>query len=118
MDNLLCNEVWLSRSENSNEEVGDHVAIFKSYENEEFEEAFKVCLGKEVSSLPESNYAKYLHSNNLIFPRSRVIQWFIKVSLILLEFQTLLELSILFLIFMNCLENVTTLFVFTQILKK
>lgn len=78
MDNLLCDEVWLSRSENSNEEVGDHVAIFKSYENEEFEEAFKACLEKEVSSSPESNYAKYLHSNNLIFPRSRVIQWFIK----------------------------------------
>ncbi|KAG5054240.1 hypothetical protein AAZX31_03G057200 [Glycine max] len=77
MDNLLCDEVWLSKSSNTFEEVSDPVAL-KSYENEEFEEAFAVCLEKEVSFLPESDYTKYLHSNNLIFPRCRVIQWFIK----------------------------------------
>ncbi|TKY63314.1 Cyclin-D7-1 protein [Spatholobus suberectus] len=77
MDNLLCDEVWLSRSANTFEEVGDPVAV-KSYEDEEFKEAFTVCLEKEVPCMPEPDYTKYLHSNNLIFPRCRVIQWFIK----------------------------------------
>ncbi|RDY02107.1 putative cyclin-D7-1, partial [Mucuna pruriens] len=77
MDNLLCDEVWLSKSSNTFEEVADLVAL-KNYENEEFKEAFTLSLEKEVSFLPERDYTKYLHSNNLIFPRCRVIQWFIK----------------------------------------
>ncbi|KAG5088560.1 hypothetical protein AAZX31_01G091600 [Glycine max] len=78
MDNLLCDEVWLSKSANTFEEVISDPVALKSYENEEFEEAFAVCLEKEVLCLPEPDYTKYLHSNNLIFPRCRVIQWFIK----------------------------------------
>ncbi|ESW06049.1 hypothetical protein PHAVU_010G015500 [Phaseolus vulgaris] len=79
MDNLLCDEVWLSNnSENTFEEVGDFVVSLKSYENKEFEEAFTLYLEKEASSLPEHNYAKYLHSNNLFLPRCRVIQWLVK----------------------------------------
>ncbi|CAJ1949431.1 unnamed protein product [Sphenostylis stenocarpa] len=77
MDNLLCDEVWFSGSENTFEEVGDFVA-FKSYENKEFEEAFTLYLEKEVSSLPEQDYTHYLHSNNLFVPRCKVIQWLIK----------------------------------------
>ncbi|KAK7390510.1 hypothetical protein VNO78_25817 [Psophocarpus tetragonolobus] len=78
MDNLLCDEVWLSAD--TFEEVGDddELIVLKSYQNEEFEEAFTVYLEKEVSCLPEPHYTKYLHSNNLVFSRSRVIQWFIK----------------------------------------
>ncbi|XP_027337201.1 putative cyclin-D7-1 [Abrus precatorius] len=76
MDNLLCDEVWLSRSQNTCEVV-ESVAL-KNHENEEFEQAFTVCLEKEVFYMPESDYTKYLQSNNLIFPRFRVIQWFIK----------------------------------------
>ncbi|KAL9303308.1 hypothetical protein ACSQ67_020571 [Phaseolus vulgaris] len=79
MDNLLCDEVWLSNnSENTFEEVGDFVVSLKSYEHKEFEEAFTLYLEKEASSLPEHNYAKYLHSNNLFLPRCRVIQWLVK----------------------------------------
>lgn len=82
MDNLLCDEVWLSNnSENTFEEVGDFVVSLKSYEHKEFEEAFTLYLEKEASSLPEHNYAKYLHSNNLFLPRCRVIQWLVKVSI-------------------------------------
>jgi len=80
MDNLLCDEVWLSNSENAFDEVGDFVS-FKSYENKEFEKAFALYLEKEASSLPEHDYAKYLHSNNLFVPRCRVIQWLVKVSI-------------------------------------
>lgn len=80
MDNLLCDEVWLSNSENTfEEEIGDIVTL-KSHENKEFEEAFALYLEKEGSSLPEQDYAKYLHSNNLFLPRCRVIQWLVKVS--------------------------------------
>ena len=90
MDNLLCDEVWLSKSANTFEEVISDPVALKSYENEEFEEVFAVCLEKEVLCLPEPDYTKYLHSNNLIFPRCRVIQWFIKVYKFPLEyFQTL-----------------------------
>ncbi|KAG2380888.1 putative cyclin-D7-1 G1/S-specific cyclin-D7-1 [Vigna angularis] len=78
MDNLLCDEVWLSNSENTfEEEVGDFVSL-KSYENKEFEEAFALYLEKEASSLPEQDYAKYLHSNSLFVSRCRVIQWLVK----------------------------------------
>ncbi|KAG5046418.1 hypothetical protein JHK86_015824 [Glycine max] len=78
MDNLLCDEVWLSKSANTFEEVISDPVALKSYENEEFEEVFAVCLEKEVLCLPEPDYTKYLHYNNFIFPSCRVIQWFIK----------------------------------------
>ncbi|KAL2320036.1 hypothetical protein Fmac_029005 [Flemingia macrophylla] len=78
MENLLCDEVWLSRSPNTIEEVGEPIAFESSYENEEFHETFLMCLEKEVSCLPEPDYTKYLHSNNLVLHRCRVIQWFIK----------------------------------------
>ncbi|KAK7350049.1 hypothetical protein VNO77_08101 [Canavalia gladiata] len=77
MDNLLCDEVWLSSSENSLEVCAPIIAL-KNYENEEFQEAFALSLEKELSYMHEPHYSNYLHSNNLIFPRCKVIQWFIK----------------------------------------
>ena len=44
MDNLLCDEVWLSKSSNTFEEVSDPVAL-KSYEKNTFsnEQTEKQC---------------------------------------------------------------------------
>ncbi|KAG4393342.1 hypothetical protein GLYMA_03G069200v4 [Glycine max] len=117
MDNLLCDEVWLSKSSNTFEEVSDPVAL-KSYENEEFEEAFAVCLEKEVSFLPESDYTKYLHSNNLIFPRCRVIQWFIKVENLDYSFQSnvILKMELILLKVLGWRLNSVTSFSFVEML--
>ncbi|XP_029128243.1 putative cyclin-D7-1 [Cajanus cajan] len=50
MDNLLCEEVWLSRSDNTFKEVGEPIALKSSYENEDFQEVFSMCLEKECRS--------------------------------------------------------------------
>ncbi|KAI4356496.1 hypothetical protein L6164_000518 [Bauhinia variegata] len=80
MDDLLCDEVWLSSSL-STHETKDHKPLEQCscYENdEEFEQAFAVCLEKENFYMLEPDYVKYLESNNLIFARGKAIQWFIK----------------------------------------
>ncbi|OMO97236.1 hypothetical protein COLO4_14758 [Corchorus olitorius] len=98
MENLLCDEVWLSSSSSSSNSPGrttpdvhhshDHererCILIKGFDDsfystkEDSEQAFSICLEKELSYMPEPGYLDYLQSNNLVFPRFRAVQWLIK----------------------------------------
>ncbi|OMO66368.1 hypothetical protein CCACVL1_21194 [Corchorus capsularis] len=98
MENLLCDEVWLSSSSLSSPggttpdfqyHSHDHErerCVLKGFDfddsfystKEDSEQAFSVCLEKELSYMPEPGYLDYLQSNNLVFPRFRAVQWLIK----------------------------------------
>ncbi|KAJ7961390.1 Cyclin [Quillaja saponaria] len=84
MENLLCDEVWLSSSETKSkcsdiEPCISVIGSFHEYDDEqEFEQALNVCLEKEIAYMPAPNYVEYLQSNNLILARFKVVQWFNK----------------------------------------
>lgn len=94
MESLLCDEVlWISTysSPPSLEETGnavDHKSrsnkfIDEAYHmtKEDCEQALNICLESEKSYVPKPHYLQYLISNNLVNARSKIIQWFIKVSI-------------------------------------
>ncbi|XP_021289916.1 putative cyclin-D7-1 [Herrania umbratica] len=85
MENLLCDEVWLSSpgTPDHSHDEREH-CMLKGYADsfyttkEDSEQAFVVCLEKEFSYMPEPGYLDHLQSNNLVFARFRAVQWLIK----------------------------------------
>lgn len=88
MESLLCDEVWLSSPATSDCFPHEYrQCILESCacnsfhtSKEECEQASIIFLEKELTYMPESGYAGYLQSHNLVHYRSRAIQWFMKVS--------------------------------------
>ncbi|XWS43745.1 hypothetical protein CRYUN_Cryun16bG0130200 [Craigia yunnanensis] len=86
MENLLCDEVWLSSSGTPKLSHEREHCTLKGYADsfyttkEDSERAFVICLEKEFSYRPEPGYLDYLQSNNLVFARFRAVQWLIKTS--------------------------------------
>ncbi|GMJ03128.1 CYCLIN D7;1 [Hibiscus trionum] len=87
MENLLCDEVWLSSPEtpkltHETEHCTlkpDHGSADSFYTTkEDSEQAIVICLEKELSYMPEPGYLEYLQSNDLVFARFRAVQWLIK----------------------------------------
>ncbi|XVE96911.1 hypothetical protein REPUB_Repub02eG0264600 [Reevesia pubescens] len=86
MENLLCDEVWLSSPGTPDHQLSherEH-CILKGYADafytskEDSKQALIICLEKEFSYMPEPGYLDYLQSNNLVFARFRAVQWLIK----------------------------------------
>ncbi|XVF55242.1 hypothetical protein PTKIN_Ptkin06aG0021400 [Pterospermum kingtungense] len=86
MENLLCDEVWLSSpcgtpTDRSHER--EHYTL-KGYADsfyttkQDSEQALVICLEKELSYMPEPGYLDYLQSNSLVSARFRAVQWLIK----------------------------------------
>ena len=86
MENLLCDEVWLSSTGTPDISHEREHCILKGYADsfyttkEDSERALAICLEKEFGYMPEPGYLDYLQSNNLVFARFRAIQWLIKVN--------------------------------------
>ena len=86
MENLLCDEVWLSSSGTPDLSHEREHSTLKGYADsfyttkEDSERALVIFLEKEFSYRPEPGYIDYLQSNNLVFARFRAVQWFIKVN--------------------------------------
>ncbi|KAK8561763.1 hypothetical protein V6N13_149086 [Hibiscus sabdariffa] len=86
MENLLCDEVWLSSPETRDLSHETEHCTLKDYASadsfyttkEDSEQAIVICLEKELSYMPEPGYLDYLQSNHLVFPRFRAVQWLIK----------------------------------------
>ncbi|XP_039013457.1 putative cyclin-D7-1 [Hibiscus syriacus] len=76
MENLLCDEVWLSGPETPDPSHETDRCTLK----EDSEQALLICLKKELSYMPEPGYLDYLQSNNLVFSRFRAVQWLIKTG--------------------------------------
>ncbi|XVE61925.1 hypothetical protein DITRI_Ditri06bG0077300 [Diplodiscus trichospermus] len=84
MENLLCDELWLSSPgtpdlshERERSILKGHAASFYTTK-EDTERALVICLEKELSYMPEPGYLDYLQSNNLVFARFRAVQWLTK----------------------------------------
>ncbi|KAE8696572.1 HLIP/One helix protein [Hibiscus syriacus] len=79
MENLLCDEVWLSSPETEHSTLKDSGYADSFYTTkEDAERAIVICLEKELSYMPEPAYLHYLQSNNLVLARFRAVQWLIK----------------------------------------
>ncbi|XP_022748177.1 putative cyclin-D7-1 [Durio zibethinus] len=84
MENLLCEEVWLSSPGTPDISHEREHCTLKGYADsfyttkEDSEQALALCLEKEFSYMPEPGYIDCLQSNNLVFLRFRVVQWLIK----------------------------------------
>ncbi|KAE8687007.1 hypothetical protein F3Y22_tig00111027pilonHSYRG00727 [Hibiscus syriacus] len=79
MDDLLCDEVWLSSPETEYCRLKDNGYADSFYTTkEDSEQAIVICLEKELSYMPEPGYLDYLLSSNLVFARFRAVQWLIK----------------------------------------
>ncbi|TYI87563.1 hypothetical protein E1A91_D04G143700v1 [Gossypium mustelinum] len=86
MENLLCDEVWLSSPGTPDLSHESEHYIWKGYgyadlfytTKEDSEQALVICLKKEFSYMPEAGYLDYLQSKNLVFARFRAVQWLIK----------------------------------------
>ncbi|KAI7997025.1 putative cyclin-D7-1 [Camellia lanceoleosa] len=77
MDSLLCDEVWLTTSPTTtilNHNYGGSFYTTK----EDSQQAFDVCLQKEIGYTPESQYQDHLQSSGLILARFRAMQWLLK----------------------------------------
>ncbi|XP_022767585.1 putative cyclin-D7-1 [Durio zibethinus] len=84
MENLLCDEVWLSSPRTPDLSHEREHCILKGCDDsfyttrKDSERALVICLEKEFSYMPEPGYLDYLQSNNLVFARCRAAQWLIK----------------------------------------
>ncbi|GLT92580.1 hypothetical protein SLE2022_104110 [Rubroshorea leprosula] len=85
MEDLLCDEVWLSSPEIPEHfhEPGEcivdgDVGSFNVMTKEESEQALIMCLQKELSYVPKPQYVEYLHSNGLVLARFGAVVWLIK----------------------------------------
>lgn len=88
MENLLCDEVWLSSPGTPDlSHEREQYCTLKCYSDsfyttkEDCEQALVICLEKQFSYMPEPGYLHYLHSNSLVMSaRFRAVQWLIKVK--------------------------------------
>lgn len=91
MENLLCDEAWLSSpAVTPIDHHHHHHAPHHSSESylggsfymtkEDSEEALAIYLEKEISYMPEDNYVEHLRSENFTSARYRATQWLFRVS--------------------------------------
>ncbi|CAL5422603.1 unnamed protein product [Camellia sinensis] len=77
MDSLLCDEVWLTTSPTTTILNHDYGGSFYTTK-EDSQQAFDICLQKEIGYMPESQYQDHLQSSGLILARFRAMQWLLK----------------------------------------
>ncbi|THG09277.1 hypothetical protein TEA_007532 [Camellia sinensis var. sinensis] len=79
MDSLLCDEVWLTTSPTTTILNHDYGGSFYTTK-EDSQQAFDICLQKEIGYMPESQYQDHLQSSGLILARFRAMQWLLKME--------------------------------------
>lgn len=92
MENLLCDERWLSspvtpidhHHHQSSEMISSYPGSFYTTK-EESEEALAIYLEKEITYIPQPNYVDHLRSEKFTSARYRATQWLFRVSFSILE---------------------------------
>jgi hypothetical protein len=89
MENLLCDEAWLSSPVAPIDHQSSECYRGSFYPTkEDSEEALSIYMEKEISYMPEANYVEHLRSQNLTNARYRATRWLFRVSFSILDRQS------------------------------